>query len=100
MNEQNKVIYCSHCQMWFDTKNGWFAKRSKPIGPLEILTNRGIKTIPESPGIPSCPACGAPLFEIEAEKFYQENEKAGRLEEVMTWEWPNGSFWKKAVLRS
>lgn len=77
MPNKNKVIYCTHCQMWFDTKNGWLAKKDD-FGA----------------GIPVCAACGAPLFEIEAEKFYEANRKAGRLEEVMTWEWPNGSFWK------
>ncbi len=77
MNE-NLVIYCSHCEMWFDTKNGWKANRA-------------------SSGLPLCPACGAPLLQIEAEDFYKINKERNRLEEVMTWEWPNGSFWNKVI---
>ena len=69
------VIYCTHCEMWFDTKNGWKAKQTFPI--------------------PSCPACGAPLMRIESEKFYEENRKQGRMDEVKTWEWPNGSYWNR-----
>ena len=93
--EPSKVIYCTHCRMWFDTKNGWNANSSKPIGQVEITTGSGKKVLTEWSGIPICPACSAPLFEIESDKFYAENEKNGRLKEVMTWEWPNGSFWKK-----
>ena len=70
------VIYCSRCKMWFDTKDGWHADRS-PFGP------------------PSCQACGAPLLQIESASFYAENEKLGRMDEVNTWQWPDGSFWKK-----
>jgi hypothetical protein len=70
------VIYCSHCQMWFDCKNGWYARR-------------------DIHGMPRCPACGAGLFEISAKRFYENNRNSGRLEEVMTWEWPGGAFWKK-----
>lgn len=99
MENRPRVIYCSRCQMWFDTKNGWFAKTSAPLGPIEITTDRGSRKIINPPGIPICPACGAPLFEIDAEEFYENNRKQGRLEEVMTWEWPNGSFWKKVVVQ-
>ena len=70
------VIYCSRCKMWFDTKNGWHADRFPT-------------------GIRSCQACGAPLLQIESKEFYKENEQRGRMDEVMTWEWPDGSFWKK-----
>ncbi len=77
-NLNRLVIYCSHCPMWFDTKNGWKAEKS-PIT-----------------GIPICPNCGAPLFEIEARDFYKQYLGQGKkkYEEVMTWEWPNGSYWK------
>ena len=72
------VIYCSRCQMWFDTKNGWHAKSA-------------------ASGIPLCPACGTVLFEIESSKFYETNRERGqeRFDEVMTWEWPDGSFWQE-----
>ena len=77
---KNRVIYCTHCQMWFDTKNGWKANRA-----------------PAPFGIPICPACNAPLLELESKEFYKTNKDMGeeRYNEVMTWEWPNGEFWKK-----
>ncbi|MFA5313677.1 MAG: hypothetical protein WC375_10260 [Methanomassiliicoccales archaeon] len=74
--EKSKVIYCADCEMWFDTKNGWKALKAEGIG------------------IPVCPACGSVLMEADAEGFYESNRLAGRLEEVKTWEWPNGSIWK------
>lgn len=72
--EEELVIYCSRCEMWFDTKNGWKTHRSKS-------------------GLPLCPNCLAPLFQIESDEFYKNNSE--RLDLVMTWEWPNGSLWKE-----
>jgi hypothetical protein len=62
--------------MWFDTKKGWQAKKS-PFG------------------IPICPCCSAPLMQLDYDDFIKENEKQGRLDEVMTWEYPTGAHWKK-----
>ena len=81
MAQGKLVIYCTHCPMWFDTKNGWKANR--------MFT-----------GIPACPACGAPLTQIESEKFYEANRKQGRMDEVKTWEWPYGSHWASKEARS
>jgi len=78
MNER-LVVYCSRCEMWFDTKNGWKAHKTKS-------------------GLPLCPACLAPLFQIEANEFYKKNVE--RMEKILTWEWPNGTFWRdKRVVR-
>jgi hypothetical protein len=73
----NLIIYCTHCQMWFDARKGWKAKEN------------GL-------GIPICPCCDSVLMQVDPEVFFRENEKAGRLVEVMTWEYPNGSLWNKA----
>lgn len=74
-NATSLVIYCSRCEMWFDTKNGWKAAKGGQFG------------------IPLCPACHAPLFEIPSQRFFKNNEH--RLSIIETWEWPNGSLWKK-----
>jgi NAD-dependent SIR2 family protein deacetylase len=73
------AIYCTHCRMWFDTKKGWQAKQA-----------------PQPFSIPICPCCGAPLMELDYDQFIRNNEKQGRLDEVMTWEYPNGSFWNNS----
>jgi len=78
--ENYLVIYCSRCRMWFDASKGWYAAEWNPDdGVMEF-------------GIPVCPACGAPLFQIESDKFYDANKD--RMKEVITWEWPNGELWR------
>ena len=67
------AVYCIQRKMWFDTKKGWQAKHTTP---------------------PSCPVCGALLMQIEYDNFIQENKQRGRLDEVMTWEYPDGKYWK------
>jgi hypothetical protein len=74
-NRKGKVIYCSRCEMWFDATKGWHAHP----GP-----------------VPLCPACGAPLFEIERSAFDANN--VARMAEVLTWEWPSGSFWSTKLM--
>jgi len=71
-----KVIYCNKCGMWFDTKNG------------NYLTCTGN-------GLPLCPNCYSIMIVIiDYSRFYQEIKKRDNLKEIMTWEWPNGLFWK------
>lgn len=79
--EKRLAVYCIHCEMWFDTKKGWQAKQGAP--PFAI---------------PLCPCCSAPLMQIDYDEFIQNNQKQGRLDEVMTWEYPHGSIWKQANL--
>lgn len=67
------AVYCVACKMWFDTKKGWQAKQAI---------------------CPSCPACGAPLMQMAYKEFIAENKKQGRLDEVRTWEYPDGEYWK------
>ena len=78
MKETRLAVYCTNCKMWFDTKKGW------PVGknPLGLVT-------------PVCACCSAPLMQVDYKKFIDQNKKEGRLEEVMTWEYPHGSFWEK-----
>lgn len=75
--DERLAVFCTHCKMWFDTAKGWQAKSA-----------------PRPFSIPVCPCCGAPLMELEYDKFIQQNKE--RIDEVMTWEYPNGSFWREA----
>jgi len=77
---ERKAVYCIHCKMWFDTKKGWQAKRA-----------------PAPFNIPVCPCCGAPLMEVSYKNFIRQNTEQGRLDEVLTWEYPNGDYWKGCV---
>jgi len=72
--KERLAVYCTHCRMWFDTAKGWQAQQ----GPF---------------GIPACPCCGAPLMEMGYNEFKKNNKDRDRLNEVMTWEYPNGSYW-------
>ena len=74
MSKPDLVVYCTKCPMWFDTKNGW-------------------KALTGYRGIPICPACKAPLMQIDADEFYKENKEIGRWQMVRTWEWPHGTLW-------
>jgi len=76
MNIERKAIYCINCVMWFDTKRGWQAGRS-------------------SVGTPFCPCCGAPLLELPYKDFIKHNVTQGRLEEVMSWRYPDGNYWEE-----
>lgn len=78
MKPERKAVYCIRCRMWFDTAKGWRA-------------NRGML------GLPSCPCCGAPLMELPYEDFVKQNREQNRLDEVMTWEYPDGAIWKEAT---
>ena len=80
MKERRLAVYCLNCQMWFDTKKGWQAKTS----------GNGIT--------PLCPCCKCVLMQIDYKIFIDQNKKEGRLDEVMTWEYPDGSFWHKEKL--
>lgn len=71
------AVYCTHCRMWFDTAKGWQAIKIPPYG------------------IPGCPCCGAPLMQVDHDEFIKINRERNRLDEVMTWEYPRGSFWKE-----
>jgi NAD-dependent SIR2 family protein deacetylase len=80
VKSERLAVYCTHCQMWFDTDKGWQAKKA-----------------PAPFNIPVCPCCGAPLLQMEYDDFIQNNKEHGRLEEVMTWEYPDGSFWANRI---
>jgi hypothetical protein len=75
MENERMAVYCIHCEMWFDTKKGWQAKKS-------VF------------GTPTCPLCSAPLLQLDYNDFIKQNHEQGRLEEVMTWEYPHGAYWK------
>lgn len=75
MKSRRLAVYCIHCEMWFDTKRGWRAKKS-PFGT------------------PICPCCTAPLMQLDYDDFIKNNREKGRLDEVLTWEYPHGGFWK------
>jgi hypothetical protein len=36
---------------------------------------------------------------MEYDDFIQNNKEQGRLEEIMTWEYPDGSFWTDRIIR-
>ena len=78
MTEQRLAVYCGKCEMWFDTKKGWRAAKH----PLGLIT-------------PVCPCCGFVLFQVDYYEFIERNKKEGRLDEVMTWEYPDGELWRK-----
>jgi NAD-dependent SIR2 family protein deacetylase len=78
MDKQRLAVYCIRCDMWFDTKKGWQAKKSPP--PYAV---------------PICPSCAAPLMQLDYDEFIKHNREQGRLETVMTWEYPHGELWKK-----
>ena len=73
IRSERLAVYCIQCKMWFDTKKGWQSRKTQP---------------------PTCAVCGALLMQLEYNDFIKSNRKFGRLDEVMTWEYPDGEYWK------